>query len=220
MKLTAIHPVLRPREKLQKLGPDGLKNYELLAILLNTGLPGLNVVELSQKILQKYSLADFWNLDFQSLSSIKGIGKAKASTMLAAKELLTRAKPRESLSIEIHKSRDAVPLVSYLVDHKKEHLVVLYLNTKNEVIAQDVVSVGTLNGTVVHPREVFEPALRYHAASVILAHNHPSGDPTPSPEDRELTEQLVKAGAILGIDVLDHIVIAKKGYKSILYEFE
>jgi len=220
MKIADLHPVERPREKLQKLGPERLKNAELLAILLNTGLPGMNVVELSEKILQTYPLSDFWDLDISGLSKIKGIGIAKAAKIVASRELLKRSKPKSSSVVEIHKSKDIVPLVSHIANKKKEHLIVIYLNTKNEVLAQEIVSVGTLNGTTVHPREVFEPAFLHNAASVALAHNHPSGDPTPSDEDYDLTNQLVEAGQILGIEVLDHIVIAQKGFKSILWEEE
>jgi len=218
MKVTDLHPVERPREKLSKYGVSKLRNAELLAILLNTGLPGLNVIELSYKILHKHPLTDFWELSLQDLSKIKGIGQAKAAKIVAARELLKRSKPSANSVIEIHKPADIVPLVGHLVHKKKEHLVVLYLNTRNEVIAQETVSVGTLNGTAVHPREVFEPAVRHYAAAVALAHNHPSGDPTPSPDDHELTHQLIQAGQILDIEVLDHIVIAAQGYRSIIWE--
>jgi len=202
--------VERPREKLISKGPQNLKDEELLAILLRTGTKTKNVLDLSKQILRKYSKKRLLNLKYEDLIKIKGINSAKACTILAAQELVKRAlKVKTETLPKICSVKDVVAQFSYLRDKKREHLAALYLNARNEMIHKKHLFVGTLNANLVHPREIFQHALLSNAASVILVHNHPSGDPEPSKADLEVTKRIVEAGKIMGIDVLDHVIITK-----------
>jgi len=201
----------RPREKLISRGAQNLKDEELLAILLGTGVEGKNVVEVARQILRKYSKKKLLKLTYNDLSKIKGIGPAKACTILAATELVKRALKIQDETLPIIRSaKDVVAQAVYLRDRTREHLMTIYLNARNEMIwKKQSTFIGTLNANLVHPREIFKEALEHNAASVILVHNHPSGDPTPSEDDLEMTKRLVEAGKILGIDILDHVVITR-----------
>ena len=202
--------VERPREKLILKGAQNLKDEELLAILLRTGREGKNVLEVAKQILRKYSKKRLLKLTYEDLVKIKGIDSAKACTILAAVELVKRALKigEETLPI-IRSTKDVIAQFTYLRDKSREHLAALYLNARNEMIHKKHLFVGTLNANLVHPREMFEHALLENAASVILVHNHPSGDPEPSEDDLAITKRIVEAGKIMGIDVLDHIIITK-----------
>jgi len=210
MKLQDIPKIERPREKLIAKGPQNLKDEELLAILLSTGMEGKNVIEVAKQILRKYSKKRLLKLTYNDLSKIKGIGPAKASTILAAQELVKRALEigEETLPV-IHSTKDVIAQVGYLRNKLREHLVAIYLNARNEMLFRKHIFIGTLDANIAHPREIFAEALRQNAASVILVHNHPSGDPEPSQADLEITKRILEAGKILGIDVLDHIIITK-----------
>ena len=200
----------RPREKLISKGAQNLKDEELLAILLRTGREGKNVLELAKQILKKYSKKRLLNLKYEDLIKIKGINKAKACTILAAGELVKRAlKVKDDTVPIINSVKDVIAQFSYLRNKTREHLAALYLNARNEMVHKKHLFVGTLNANLVHPREIFEQALSSNAASVILVHNHPSGDPEPSQADLEITKRLLEAGKIMGIDILDHIIITK-----------
>ena len=200
----------RPREKLISKGTQNLKDEELLAILLRTGREGKNVLELAKQILKKYSKKRLLNLKYEDLIKIKGINKAKACTILAAGELVKRAlKVKDDTVPIINSVKDVIAQFSYLRNKTREHLAALYLNARNEMVHKKHLFVGTLNANLVHPREIFEQALLSNAASVILVHNHPSGDPEPSQADLEITKRLLEAGKIMGIDILDHIIITK-----------
>ena len=212
MRLKEIHPVDRPREKLISLGAQRLKNSELLAILINTGVAGHNSLEIAEQILTKYSLTEFCNLDYSELIKLTGINQAKACKILATKELLSRNKPR--INLPISDSKTAFSQFSDLRNMEKEYLSAIYLNIHNEIIWKETLSIGILDATTIHPREVFEPAIRYLASSLIIAHNHPSNNPNPSTPDIEITHQLIEAGKILGIELLDHLVICKDNYFS------
>ena len=216
MKLKNTPKIERPREKLEKFGPEFLKDYELLAILLRTGTTGKNVLEIAKQIISRFSKKRLLGLEFKQLKQIKGIGPAKACQILAAFELSKRVLKVDSSSTQptIQTPKDIIAQVSYLKNHKKENLVVLYLNSRNELICKETISVGTINANLVHPHEVFEPALTNFASSIALTHNHPSGDPEPSEDDLKITKQLVEAGKILGIEVLDHIIIGKESFVS------
>ena len=204
-----------PREKLSARGPEALKDEELLAILLGTGYEGKNVLEVSKAILRKHPKEKLLNLTFQELTSLKGVGQAKAATLMAGFELAKRALNRGvGILPAISKPADVLPLVADLREKRKEHFVALLLNARNQVLHREDVSVGSLNASLVHPREVFSPAVERAAAAVILVHNHPSGDVTPSRDDLDLTDRLVKAGQIMGIDVLDHLIVAKQAFLS------
>jgi len=202
--------VERPRERLIEKGPENLKDEELLAILLRTGTKEKNVLELAKEVLRKFSKKKILRLKYEDLIKIKGIDSAKAGTILAAVELVKRAlKIGEETLPKIESIRDVVSQFSYLREKEREHLAALYLNARNEVIFKKHLFVGTLDANIAHPREVFKYALTQNAASIILVHNHPSGDPEPSKADLEITKRILEAGKIMGIDVLDHIIISK-----------
>ena len=209
----AIHDlpkVERPREKLISKGVQDLKGEELLAILLRTGREGKSAIQTTKQILNRYSKKRLLNLGYDDLVKIKGIGLAKACTILAAQELVKRAlKVGEEMLPKIESIKDVIAQFSYLREKHREHLAALYLNARNEVVFKKHLFVGTLDANICHPREIFEHALTNHASSVILVHNHPSGDPEPSKADLEITKRLTEAGKIMGIDVLDHIIITK-----------
>ncbi len=200
----------RPREKLIKKGARALKKEELLAIILRTGLKGKNAIEVANDILKKYGDKKLLNVTYEELRNMRGVGLTKAVQILAAIELGSRLfKEKSEKEVYINSAEDALKELAYIKENKKENFVVLYLDARNKLIYKETVSIGTLNANLVHPREVFEPAVRNLAAQIILAHNHPSGDKEPSEDDLEITKRLVEAGKILGIEVVDHIIITK-----------
>jgi len=209
-KIKDLPKVERPREKLISKGPENLKDEELLAILLRTGREGKNVLDLAKQVLNKYSKKRLLKMRYEDLIEVKGINEAKACTILAAAELVKRALKIQDESLPIVSSvKDVILQVSYLREKTREHLMAIYLNARNELLFRKHVFVGTLNANLVHPREIFQEALKQNAASVILVHNHPSGDPEPSEDDLEITKRILEAGKIMGIDVLDHVIITK-----------
>ncbi len=198
------------RDKLEKLGVEALRDEEILAILLRTEEAKV------EPIFQKLSLQSLIGMSLADLMEVKGIGRVGAVGLVAAFELSRRAL-NQGLGIEpsITKSADAVGMLTEYKDRRREHFVAIFLNARNhQVINREEVAVGSLNASLVHPREVFYTAIGSCAASVILAPNHPSGDVTPSREDIELTRRMVQAGEIIGIEVLDHIVLAKDRFLS------
>ncbi len=209
-KIKDLPKVERPRERLISKGPENLKDEELLAILLRTGREGKNVLDLAKQVLTKYSKKRLLKMRYEDLVKVKGINEAKACTILAAAELVRRALKIQDESLPIVSSvKDVILQVSYLREKTREHLMAIYLNARNELLFRKHVFVGTLNANLVHPREIFSEALKQNAASVILIHNHPSGDPEPSEDDLEITKRLIEAGKIMGVDVLDHVIITK-----------
>lgn len=205
-----------PREKMIEKGVENLKDYELMAILLRTGISGKNVLEVSKEILKKFPTKKLLTLDLKSLSKIKGIGAGKACLLLSAFELTKRALAVEDNNLPIISSaREAVAQFQELRTAKREHLVVLYLNARNQLIHKEIISVGTLNANLVHPREVFKSAIDYLAASIIIAHNHPSGGAEPSDNDLTTTNRLKEAGKIMGIELIDHIIITQTNFFSL-----
>jgi DNA repair protein RadC len=208
--------VKKPRERLLEKGPRALKDHELLAILLGAGYRGKNVIEVSRRILAAYPPRQLASISIDRLQKIKGIGPAKACLIQAAFEL-----SRRSFSIDddllptVRTPKDVADVVVDIRSRKKEHFVVLYLNARNQMIHKETVSIGILNANIVHPREVFQPAITKSAASIILVHNHPSGDISPSHDDIQLTERMIKAGDILGIDVFDHVIVSERGHFSL-----
>jgi DNA repair protein RadC len=209
----------RPRERLLKLGSEALSAQEILALILGRGIKGESVMMTSQKLLSRFgSLKSIANASIEELIETRGIGPAKAAQIKAALELSKRLesdageKPQPVL-----KSPEDVAAVirSKLKGKKKEHFWLICLDTRNRLINWKPVSIGSLDTSIVHPREAFKEAVSSSAASVIFVHNHPSGDPEPSKEDIELTKRLVKAGEIIGIDVLDHIIVCDKSYLSL-----
>ncbi len=212
MKLKQTNEFL-PREKLLKYNrPDKLKNEELLAIILRTGTKNYNVLTLAKKILKQYGK----ELPYVSVNELKnflGIGEARACSIVACFELGKRLL-RDKKTYLYLTPKDVYERLSEYRTAKKEHFFVFYLDSRNQEIKCEVVSVGILNSSLVHPREVFEPAVKHLACQIIVAHNHPSGCLEPSKDDLEITQRLIKAGEILGIELLDHVIIAKNGYFS------
>lgn len=213
MRIKDLPKVDRPREKLEKYGPERLSNSELLAILLRTGSEGINVVELSKRILSKFSGDGLIKATVKDLKSTFGLGTAKACEIVACFELGRRLLQNKK-SLLILSPQDVWEELKDIRDNKKEHFVIFFLDTRNQEIKREIISVGSLNANFIHPREVFEPAVRYLAAQIIVAHNHPAGDPSPSQEDSEMTKQLVDAGKLLGIEVKDHVIVSKTNFFS------
>lgn len=208
----------RPRERLARLGAQALNNAELIAILIRVGVPGENAVQVGQRLLNDYGgIRGLHRADFDMLLNAHGLGEAKASTLQAAIELgrrLALESPEDRPSI--NSPADAAALVQFEMQAlEKEHLRVFLLDTRNHVIEIREVYRGSLNASVVRVSEVFTPAVRITAASILVVHNHPSGDPTPSPEDIAITKRLVEAGKLLEIEVLDHIIIGHGRYASL-----
>jgi DNA repair protein RadC len=208
----------RPRERMQLSGAEALSNAELLAILLRTGTKHVSAIQLAQQLLMKtnglHGLVDF-HLD--QFTQIPGLGKVKAMQIKAGIELGRRlAKTSRAERYVVRSPEDAA---NYLMEDmrylKKEQFVCLYLNTKNEILAQETLSIGSVNASIVHPREVFQAAILHNSTSFICAHNHPSGDPTPSPEDLNVTKRLKEVGELMGIPLIDHIIIGERKFISL-----
>lgn len=211
-KIKDLQKIDLPREKLAKYGTDKLKDYELLALLLGSGIKGLNVLELSKKILINIKKIGIKKITLNDLIEIKGLGSAKASQVFAVLELGKRLNIENKL--EILSASDVWNFCADIRSLQRENFIAFYLDTQNCLIERQTISIGTLNTSLVHPREVFEPALSFHSASIIIVHNHPSGELVPSNEDKEVTKRLVEAGEIIGIEVRDHIIVSKNGYFS------
>lgn len=215
LKIKSLPLHLRPREKLVAKGPSGLTNTELLGILLRTGRSGKSALDLAHDILVKYPLDKFSTITVEELNKIKGIDSGKSTSIIAAIELVTRALGKHPHILPIISSPEsALDHLTDIRNQKKEYFVALYLNARNELIHKEIISIGTLTRSLVHPREVFAPALIHSAASILVAHNHPSGDPTPSEDDLLVTKRLQGAGDLLGIALFDHLIVTKDSYCS------
>lgn len=214
MKIKDLPKIDRPREKFLKKGSEALSKSDLLSILLGSGIKGKNVRQLSDNIIKKFS-KNFLNITVDDLLKISGIGQAKALQIVSAISLVKRFYADEKLNeIIIKNSQDVLSLTYDLRNKKKEHLVCLYLNARNFLLKKEIISVGLLDKTLVHPREIFYPATELNAASVILIHNHPSGDSSPSKKDNQIVGKIVQAGEIMGIPVIDFIVISENNHYS------
>ncbi len=199
----------RPRERLIKNGAAALSDSELLAIILRTGSRQENVINLSQRLLSEYNLKQLSTINIAQLMNIHGIKESKAAQIAACFEIARRLESfNEEVKPKVNSPEDVYRRIyPRMREQKKENFIELCLDTKNQIIREETISIGSLNANVVHPREVFKTALAVSAAHIIVAHNHPSGDPTPSREDIEVTKKLIEAGKIIGVDVLDHVII-------------
>ena len=201
----------RPREKLREKGAFALTDEELVAAILGRGIEGVDIVTMSRnvaRLIRKHKK----NLSVDHLTSVPGMGLAKAAQILSAFELARRYLLKET--VKIKNAKDILPLVTDIVNKQQEYFVCISLNGANEVIEKRIVTIGLVNSSQIHPREVFADVIADRAAAVIFAHNHPSGDPKPSDIDTKTHKQLTEAGKILGLRILDHIIVTKKGYFS------
>lgn len=207
--------VLRPRDKLQRFGVRGLSHAELLAVLLGTGVRGQNVIRIAEDLVGKYGVASLPALTLKEWSSNRGVGRVKASRILASFELGRRLAAPPADEPRVGSPAEAYPLVRDLKGARKEHLVALYLDAQNRLIRRETVSIGSLNTTRTHPREVLEPAIVHSALAFILVHNHPSGSLDPSRDDVEFTRTMARAGELMGISLYDHLIVSARGYVSL-----
>lgn len=209
---------LLPRERLFQVGPEMLSNKEVLAILLRTGLKGENVLDFAERLLiEAGGLAGLARMNVHELTQLYGLGQAKAAELKAALELGRRSVSADPMTRPVVNSpQDIAHLVMEEMRYlDREHFRVVCLSTKNHVLGISGISMGSLNSSLVHPRECFKEAIRRNSNAIILLHNHPSGDPTPSREDLEVTRRLTDGGQILGIEVLDHVIIGDNRYISL-----
>lgn len=216
--LRDYHDEVKPRERCEKHGVEALSYQELLAIVLRTGSKDKNVLELSREVLLNFdNLFELKKASLEELKEIDGIGPVKAIELQAAIELGRR------LTIDERKKSEPIissvelgeQLILEMKDLEQEHLVVMYLNTKNEVLKRQTIFIGSLNQSVAHPREIFKVAVKCSTARIIIAHNHPSGNPEPSEQDITFTKRIVDCGKLMGIEVLDHLVIGENSYVSL-----
>jgi len=210
-RINDIPDIDRPREKIERLGAGALSDTELLAAIFGRGVKGRDVLEISSSVARKFE-RNLFEAGYEDLVSMDGIGKTKACQLIAAFELA-----RRHLSPANHRitsPEEVLPVVNGIRDKKQEYFICLTLNGAGELIEKRVITVGLLNYSPVHPREVFADAIADRAASVILVHNHPSGQLEPSGDDVKITRQLIEAGRILGIRVHDHIIVTRSGYLS------
>ncbi len=212
MKLTELKKIELPREKMEKYGAKRLKTFELLAIVLGSGIKGCNVLELARKIEKLITQKSVNNVTIDDLLKIRGLGKAKAIQILSVISLVDRLGNEHNA--ELLSGKDIWNLCADFRSSKKEHMVAFYLDTQQKLIERRVISLGTLDASLLHPREVFEPALQLSAAGVVLAHNHPSGNLEPSDEDIAITKRIADAGDLLGITLVDHIIVSDKEFRA------
>ncbi len=208
MRIKDIPKENRPRERFLKSGASSLSDAELLAIILEKGTKEENVIDMSNRLISKCGLSKLSDLSLKELQEINGIGPAKAMQIKALFEFNKRHNLAKTYSKYIKSAKDVFDLFSErLKDEKQEKFIILMLNSKNGIIAEELISIGSLESASLHPREIFKPAIKNSASKVILIHNHPSGDATPSESDRKLTEKLLETGEMLGINIIDHVII-------------
>jgi DNA repair protein RadC len=213
-----VHIEDRPRERLIRQGAQSLSNQELIAILLRTGTKQESVLALANRVLNYFEkLHGLKHATLEEIMSVKGIGEAKAVQLLAAIELGRRlAQKQVDSRFTIRSPQDAATyLMPEMSSLQQEHFVVLFLNVKNQVLHKQTIFIGSLNSSIVHPREIYREAVKRSAASIICAHNHPSGNAAPSPEDIEVTKRLQEAGYIIGIELVDHVIIGDHQFTSL-----
>jgi len=215
MKIKDLPESSQPRERFLKHGPEVLSDAELFAIILRTGVVGENVMEMSNRLISEFGLVNLFECSLKELQVIKGIGPNKAMQLLAMVELGKRYDQEKNSIKKITCAEDVFKLFHNDFKNKKqEHFSILMLNTQNNIIKKEPLTIGILNASVIHPREVFKPAIKNSCNKIILVHNHPSGDPTPSEEDLEITRKMIEVGEELEIRVLDHIIVGDNNWWS------
>ncbi len=222
-RVSDLPPDERPRERLLKLGPEVLSSQELLAIIISSGVAGMPATGIAQMLVSRYgSLAGIADVSTEELrKGIKGMGTARIARLKACFEIARRIEnEKRERSFNEKDKKITNPELAYamikrrLSDYRKEHFFVISLNSRNKITGIDEISIGTMEASLVHPRETFGAAIRRNAVKVIIAHNHPSGDPEPSEDDINITKRLKEAGSILGIELLDHIVVCRNSFFS------
>ena len=215
MKIKDFPEQNRPRERFLKKGPEALSDAELFAILLRTGTVNENVIDMSNRLIKEYGLNNLFDCSLKELQEIKGIGPSKAMQILAMAELVKRFKDSQKPVRFLSSAKKVFEFMhEKLKDKKQENFIAILLNNRNHFIKDVLITKGVLDASIIDSREIFKPAIKNSAARIILVHNHPSGDPTPSKVDIEVTEKIADAGELLGIKVLDHVIIGKDKYWS------
>ena len=215
MKIKDLPKQNRPRERFKKHGPEVLSDAELFAIILRTGTVNENVVDVSNRLIKEYGLDKLFDCSLKELEQIKGIGPSKAMQILAMDELGKRRSSSKTLPKKINCAEDVFNYFhERLKDKKEEHFYILMLNTQNNIIGEHLVSKGILDASIVHPREVFKPAIRNSSSKIVLVHNHPSGDPSPSTDDINFMNRIKKASDLIEIKFLDFLIIGGNSYWS------
>lgn len=216
MLIKNIDKEQRPRERLRDKGRDALSDAELLAIILDNGIKGLSSIDLANQTLKEHSLEKLSQMSIIELEKIKGIKLAKACRIISSFEISKRVSCGKLNYLQIKKPTDVVKhYIPKLKDLKKENLIAVFLDKKNKIITDCIISIGTVDSSIAHPREIFKEAVKNSASSIILVHNHPSGDPMPSNEDILITKAIRESGELVGIPLLDHIIIGGDRWKSI-----
>ncbi|MEX1014295.1 MAG: DNA repair protein RadC [Candidatus Paceibacterota bacterium] len=212
-KIKDLPKIDRPREKLIKYGVSKISNSELLGIIIGSGSRNMNVVDLSRMILKKYKSSNIKDVEIKDLLKMKGLGEAKATKIVASMELGRRLL-KDTTGTRLKTLEDIWKSCSDLWGKKKEYTRIFYLNARDEEIDREIISIGILNSNLIHPREVFESAIKNHAAKIVMVHNHPSGDPTPSDDDIAVTQRIYNAGEMMGIRLEDHVIVTRDKYVS------
>lgn len=215
MRIKDISKRDQPRERLQRLGVSALSDGELLAVILLKGTRQENAVDMSNRLISRGGIDGLSDLSLTELQEIRGVGPVKAMQIKALFEFNKRHNLTKRYRRPIKSAKDVFEYASQILSRNdKEHIMVLHLDSKSRITKNEIVSIGTLNGSLIHPREVFKSAIKESANAIILVHNHPSGDPTPSKEDKQITKKLSKAGELLGIKLLDHVILGDKKWWS------
>jgi DNA repair protein RadC len=215
-RLLDLEPAIaRPREKMLKYGPRALTNTELLAVVLGNGVEGENVLQVAEDLMRRHGAEALPGLTLAGWRTARGIGTVKACQMTAAFELARRILVRPEAEFRVSSPREAYELVRDLKRARKEHLVALYLDAQNHLIQRETISIGALNTTRTHPREILQPAILHSALAFVLVHNHPSGSLEPSRDDLDFTRSIARAAELIGVGLTDHLIVSPRGYLSL-----
>jgi DNA repair protein RadC len=215
-RLLDLEPAIaRPREKMLKYGPRALTNTELLAVVLGNGVVGENVLRVAEDLMRRHGAEALPGLSLEGWRSTRGVGVVKGCQMTAAFELARRILVRPDAEFRVSSPREAYELVRDLKRARKEHLVALYLDAQNHLILRETISIGALNTTRTHPREILQPAILHSALSFVLVHNHPSGSLEPSRDDLDFTRGIARAAELIGVGLTDHLIVSPRGFVSL-----